>query len=115
MARSTSPSSLVVDLAEDEEHLLLLLDVLGQLGLLGVDVLEVAPALEPDVEALEASMACGRSRRGQHLPEDLDGLLGVLEHLLVDLRGLEEERLLVAASASTMISALREMTSTSFG
>jgi hypothetical protein len=43
----------VVDLAEHEEHLLLLGRDRRELGLLRVDVLEIAPAREADVEALE--------------------------------------------------------------
>jgi hypothetical protein len=43
----------VVDLAEDEQHLLALVGRRRVLGLLGVDVLERAPALELDVEPLE--------------------------------------------------------------
>ena len=62
----------VVDLTEHEQHLLLLGRRRRQLGLLGVDVLEIAPAPEADVEPLELveRRAVGVVD-GEHVPEHL--------------------------------------------
>ena len=54
MARAGSLQLAVVHLAEHEEAQLLLGRIGGQLRLLGVDVLEVAPALQPDEQPLQA-------------------------------------------------------------
>ena len=90
----------VVDLPEHEEHLLLLVRVRRELGLLGVDVLEIGPAAEADVEPLEV---VERHRIGvvddQHLAIDVDRLLDVLEHLFVELRRLVVEGLLLVGRA----------------
>ena len=83
MARSGSQLA-VVDLTEHEQHLLLLGRRRRQLRLLGVDVLEVVPARQADVQPLQLI----ERRRvavvdGQHVLEDLDRALEILEHLFV--------------------------------
>ncbi len=86
----------VVDLPEHEQHLLLLDRRGRQLRLLGVDVLEVVPASEADVEALqliEGGLVAVVD--GQHVLEDAHGALQILDHLFVELRGAEVERLLL--------------------
>ena len=90
----------VVDLAEHEQHLLLLGGRRRQLRLLGVDVLEIAPAPEPDVEPLELieRRAIGVVD-GEHVLENADRALEILQHLFVELRRPVVERLLLVGGA----------------
>ena len=86
----------VVDLAEHEQHLLLLDRRRRQLRLLGVDVLQLVPAREPDVDPFQLV----QRRRvgvvdGQHVLEHADRAIQILQHLFVQLRGAVVEGLLL--------------------
>src|SRR5690349_6195514 len=86
----------VVDLAEDEVHLLLFLDGRGELRLLAVNVLEAVPTLEPDIEPLERLDGHAVILvEGEHLPEDRNGVVRALEYVLVNLRRLEQKLFLL--------------------
>ena len=86
MARAGSCELAVVDLAEHEQPRLLLRRIGGQLGLLGVDVLEVAPALKANEQAFEIlEHAAVGLVEGQGLPVGFDGLLGIVQNLFPDL------------------------------
>ena len=86
----------VVDLAQHEQRLAPLLGILGQLALPLVDVLELLPVLQLDVE-LDQGVERGPVGviDGHHLLVQLDGPAGVLHHRLADVRGVEQQRLLV--------------------
>ena len=86
----------VVHLAQHEESLLLSHRVGSQLGLAGVDILQVIPARQ----AQEQSHQVVQRRliaviKRQNLPVRLDGLVGVVEHFLPDLGRTRAQLLLV--------------------
>src|ERR1022692_4527866 len=80
-----------------EQHLLLLGGRGRPLRLLGVDVLEIAPAPETNVEPLQLiERGPVAVVDGEHVLEHAHRFVEVLDHLFVELRRSIEERLLLA-------------------
>ena len=86
----------LVDRADLVVDALLLFGVGDEVGLLRVDAEEIGPAREPEVELDERVERAHVVRVDlEDLLVDRDRLLGLLEHVLFDRRGLEERFLLV--------------------
>ena len=87
----------VVHLAQHEETFLLSCRVLGQLGLAGVDVLQVVPARQTQEQPYQVVQGgLVGVIKGQDLAIDLDGLVGVIKDFFPDLGRTRTQLLLVS-------------------